>query len=147
MTERYTLRGKNSKILGEGVSCYLSYTAAKGRAYGGVEDSGAVEAGEWWTVGLSHQGWLLTCTTERRIHHTHTGASALHDCTHIEKTTATCQTYVGKRGTAITARGYCTTPIKKLYYTHPGEERCPTETFAREKNPYHILQRTLFFFF
>ena len=44
----------------------------KGRMNGGVEGGGSggeVEAGEWWTVGLSHQGCLLTCATKRGIHH------------------------------------------------------------------------------
>lgn len=43
---------------------------------------------------------------------THAGAGALHNCAHIEKTTAVCRTCVGKRGTAITARGYRTKPRK-----------------------------------
>lgn len=48
----------------------------KGRMDGGAEGSNVgeggsgVEAGEWWTVGLSHQGCLLTCATKRDIHHT-----------------------------------------------------------------------------
>lgn len=37
-------------------------------AQGEAAEAAGVVGGEWWTVGLSHQGCLLTCATKRDIH-------------------------------------------------------------------------------
>lgn len=95
----------------EGEWMEVQRVAAQGEA---AEVAGVV-GGEWWTVGLSHQGCLLTCATKRDIHQ----AGRRRRFTQPRGRGNTCA-HAGltltQKGTVITARGPCASP-RKLYYT------------------------------
>lgn len=95
----------------EGEWMEVQRVAAQGE---GAEVVGVV-GGEWWTVGLSHQGCLLTCATKRDIHQA--GRRRRFTQPHGRgNTCAHARLTLTQKGTVITARGPCASP-RKLYYT------------------------------
>lgn len=63
-----TEKRKNSKTLGKAFLTFCHIQQQRGECIK-AQCSDAIETGGWWTVGPSHQGWLLTCALERCIHH------------------------------------------------------------------------------
>ena len=98
--------------------------AGERRRRGGRE----VEAREWWTVGLSHQGCLLTCATKRGIHHA--GRRQCFTQTHRHRNTLlTCWAYTHK-GHSDQSQG-ATEHLPANSITPWGEDRCFTAPFLR----------------
>lgn len=101
--------------------------------------SGAIETGGWWTVGPFHQGWLLTCATERCIHHAD-GCWCFTRLCHTEKTTATqCNHSLGlwPRKTFFF--------VRQFYFTDKQVWKDVLQKHLLvKKNPRNILKRTLF---
>lgn len=69
--ERISFVDHSSCAAGMGVGEWIEvWRGAKEKRRGEREGKREGRGWEWWTVGLSHQGCLLTCATKRGIHHT-----------------------------------------------------------------------------